>query len=873
VDAAGLTSAEAASRLARDGPNLLPIAARRPAWRRLVAQFVHFFALMLWVAAGLAVVAGLPALAWAIAAVVVLNAVFAFVQEERAEHAAEALHRLLPRRCRVVRDGRARDVDAEQIVAGDRVLLRAGDGVPADLDVVAADAARLDASALTGESAPVAVVAGEPAWMGTYLAVGAVTGVVRATGERTRMAGIARLAQRPPVTPPIVLELRRVVRTISVIAIAVGIGFLVVAALLGERWGESAVFAIGVTVALVPEALLPTVTLALAIGVQRMARRNALVRRLEAVETLGSTTFLCLDKTGTLTRNELAVVALWTPAGEAAMEASGYDPAPAVALPGRALAAAARRLALAAVRASDGSVERRDGRWVAVGEPLDAAVDVLARRLRVDAEADRTARPERRRLPFDPALRRAGAVVGDVLCVKGAPDRILPLCAEVTGAEAALAQMAERGLRVIAVAEGAAPDAAASRAALEHGLVLLGLVGLHDPPRAHARDALAACRRAGIGLAMITGDHPQTALAIARATGLAENGARAVLGADLPADDAALAELVDRDGLVLARVEPEDKLRIARALRQRGHVVAMTGDGVNDAPALREADIGVAMGRSGTDVAREAADLVLLDDDVATIVAAIEQGRGVEANVRRFLTYHLTDNVAELAPFAVWALAGGSIPLAIGVLQVLALDIGTDTLPATALGAERPEGRVLDGPPARGRLLDRSVAVRAFGVLGPTEVVVSMAAFAVTYLAAGWRPGDAFPGGHVALQASGAAFAAIAIGQLANAFACRSAVVPPWRLGWRGNPLLLLAVGIEAVLVVLSLVWAPLADLLGQAAPSAAGLAVALTAAPAVLLADAAHKALTARRARPRSAIIPAWTPTVARRSSRPPAG
>ena len=873
MDAAGLTSAEAASRLARDGPNLLPIAARRPWWRRLAAQFVHFFALMLWVAAALAVVAGLPALAWAIGAVVVLNALFSFVQEERAEHAAEALHRLLPRRCRVIRDGRARDIDADGLVVGDRVLLQAGDGVPADLDVVAADEARVDASSLTGESRHVPLRAGEPAYTGTFLAVGAATGVVTAVGGRTRMAGIARLAQRPPVTPPIVIELRRVVRTISVIAVAVGIAFLVVAALLGERWGESAVFAIGVTVALVPEALLPTVTLALAIGVQRMAHRQALVRRLESVETLGSTTFLCLDKTGTLTLNELAAVALWTPAGALEMEASGYDPGPRVAIGEPGLAAATRRLALTAVRASEGWVEQREGRWAAVGEPLDAAVDVLARRLGVDADADRTARPERRRLPFDPALRRAGAIVGDVLCVKGAPDQILPLCADATGAEAALTAMTGRGLRVIAVAEGPATDPSLPRAVLEHGLVLLGLIGLHDPPRAHARDSLTACRRAGIGLAMITGDHPQTALAIARATGLAGAGAEALLGADLPADDAALAGLVDRDGLVLARIEPEDKLRIARALRQRGHVVAMTGDGVNDAPALREADIGIAMGRSGTDVAREAADLVLLDDDVATIVAAIEQGRGVFANVRRFLTYHLTDNVAELAPFAIWALSGGSIPLAIGVLQVLALDIGTDTLPATALGAERPEGRVLDDPPERGRLLDRAVAVRAFGVLGPTEVVVSMGAFLATYLAAGWRPGDDFPGGQVALQASGAAFAAIALGQLANAFACRSAVASPWRHGWRGNPLLLLAVAIEAVLVLASLVWAPLADLLGQAAPSAAGWAVALMAPPAVLLADAAHKAVARRRARPRSAIIPAWSPTAARRSSRPPAG
>ncbi len=361
-------------------------------------------------------------------------------------------------------------------------------------------------------------------------------------------------------------------------------------------------------------------------------------------------------------------------------------------------------------------------------------------------------------------------VAGDRVLVKGAPDAMFPLCIATRGAADALHALASRGLRVLAVAERrldgeSLPDAAD---AAERGLELLGLIALEDPPRTGAGDAIATCRHAGIRVAMITGDHPATARAIAREVGLLRDDALVVVGKDLPDDDEALGALVDRDGLVVARVTPEDKLRIARALRLRGQVVAMTGDGVNDAPALREAAIGVAMGRSGTDVAREAADLVLLDDDFATVVAAVEQGRSTYANIRRFLTYHLTDNVAELAPFVVWALSGDRIPLALGVLQVLALDIGTDVLPALALGAEPPSGHALDEPPVRRHLLDRAVFLRAFGVLGPVEAFVEMTAFLMVFVAAGWRPGDAFPHGETLLAASGAAFTAVVLGQLAT---------------------------------------------------------------------------------------------------------
>jgi magnesium-transporting ATPase (P-type) len=440
-------------------------------------------------------------------------------------------------------------------------------------------------------------------------------------------------------------------------------------------------------------------------------------------------------------------------------------------------------------------------------------------------------------------------VVGDRLAVKGAPDAVFPRCIVPAGATEALEELAGRGLRVLAVAARDLGDAPPPRSAdvAERDLALLGLVALEDPPRQGAAAAIAACRRAGIRVAMITGDHPETARAIAREVGLLDanpsQNELVVVGKRLPADDGMLGALLDRDGAVVARVSPEDKLRIARALRRRGHVVAMTGDGVNDAPALSEAAIGVAMGRSGTDVAREAADLVLLDDDFATIVAAVEQGRSTFSNIRRFLTYHLTDNVAELTPFVVWALSGGRFPLAIGVLQILALDIGTDILPALALGAEPPAADVLERSPIRHHLLDRHLFTRAFGVLGPVEAALELAAFLAVFLTSGWRPSGAFPHGATLLAASGAAFSAVVLGQVANAFACRSTLWPPWRIGWTTNRLLLGAIVAELGMLAAFLCIPPVADLLDQAPPSLAGWAVALLAIPAVLAADALHKA------------------------------
>lgn len=840
----GLTSAQAAAKLKSEGPNELPRPRGTPWWRRLAAEMVHFFALLFWAAGGLAFVAGLPQLGIAIFVVVVLNGMFAFAQEERAQHAAEGLRRMLPRQATVLRDGRPQVIGAGELVVDDVVLLVEGDRISADARVIEASGLSVDTSAMTGESVPEHPSSSDPVFAGCFVVEGQARVGVTATGAHTRLAGIATLASARRFTQtPLRRELTRVSRVIALVAVGVGVSFYCIALLVGMPSSDGFLFAVGVTVALVPEGLLPTVTLSLAMGAQRMAHRHALVRHLEAVQTLGSTTFICTDKTGTLTQNRMAVVEVWTPHGTATIEGIGYEPSGAIHSDSDDVVSETRRVATAAARCSSGRIELVDGAWLPRGDPMDAAVDAFARRVGAQAVGvDEDAIVQE--FSFDARRRRTSVVASRTVMVKGAPDAILPLCSNVPGAADALGRLAGRGLRVLAVAAReleSAEDVPSSPDAAERHLELLGLVAFEDPPRPGVEDVMADCRRAGIRVAMITGDHPATAEAIAQETGLS-TGRKALLGSELPTDLRELGELLDHDGLVVARVDPETKLGIARALQRRGHVVAMTGDGVNDAPALREAAIGVAMGKSGTDVAREAADVVLLDDDFGTIVAAIEQGRSTFANIRRFLTYHLADNVAELTPFVVWALSGGNFPLAIGVLQVLALDIGTDVFPALALGAEPPDERTLDKPPVRGHLLDGKLMFRAFAVLGAVEAVVAMVAFVGSFVIDGWRPGMPFLTGNALMMASGTAFVAIVLGQAANAFACRSTTRPAWAVSLRSNPLLIAAVAAELLVLACLVLVEPVARLLGHAPPSLAGLALAAVAIPAVIGVDTAYK-------------------------------
>jgi magnesium-transporting ATPase (P-type) len=778
----------------------------------------HFFAVMLWAASGLAFVGGMPQLGVAIIAVIVLNGLFSFAQEYRAERAIRALSALLPATAVVRRDGRKTTVPASELVPGDIVLLAEGDRISADARVLRCAGLKVGNSLLTGESEPVlrddhaldqaaaeVVDAANLVFAGTFVTSGSVTVAVAATGARTRLGAISALTgtivRRPT---PLRFQLNRAVRFIATVAVASGVALFGVSLLLGERWGDGFLFAVGVIVALVPNGLLPTLTLSLSMSATRMARRGALVRRLESVETLGATTVICSDKTGTITANEMTARTIAIRGRHYTATGSGVRPRRHAT--GRCSAPGGRGTGAGeAAAAGGGAVHRRADR--AAGRPR--ALLVLARKAGVEREQAERGAHRVREFPFESARQRMSTIhtlpsgALEVL-TKGSPEAILQACTSHRDADRTLPldpgvrasvqadveQLAADGLRVLAFArrELPGPGLPSTPEEAEYGLELLGLVGMADPVRPEVPDAMRRCQRAGIRVVMITGDHPATARSVAAKAGLPTG--RVILGSELPGDDTVLAKLADPAVAVLARVAPEAKLRIAKALQSLDEVVAMTGDGVNDAPALRQADIGVAMGVVGTDVAREAADFVLLDDNFAHIVQAVEEGRAAFDNIKRFLTYHLTDNVAELTPFVVWALSAGRIPLMITVLQVLALDLGTDILPALALGAERPEAGVMARPPRprRARLLDRRVLGRSFGFLGPVEAAVSMAMLPLgAALFFGW-PAQPLPrDGAGKLVLSTMVFAAIVLMQMTVALQCRGTPASLWSIRPFGN--------------------------------------------------------------------------------------
>ena len=887
----GLTTKEADGLLRLVGPNRLPRAPGPGVVAKLFAQLTHFFALMLWVASALALIGSLPQLAIAIVLVILINGVFSFAQEERATRAAEALSALMPVVVEVIRDGRRIRVPADVLVPGDIVHLREGVRVSADARLIESDGLLIDASTMTGESVPVERTARPledmPATLtearnlvlaGTHVVAGSGTAVVVRTGPSTVLGGIAHMTASVVRRPtPLQTDLHRTVKLIATFAVSAGVLFFAASAARGQPLQDGFLFAVGVIVALVPEGLLPTVTLALAISAVRMSRRGALVRHTESVETLGATTVICSDKTGTMTTNEMTVRTLLTGTHRVVARGSGWAPGGALLAEDRPLSDAHRAALGPVLRAAalcgDAEIEMADGRWRCAGDPTEGALVTFAGKGGVD-RADEAARtPRIREFAFESVRMRMSTLHalpdGSVeLLVKGAPESVIRACTGewIGGTVQSLGDQRVRdilgnvdalsgeGLRVLALANRRVQSGnlSTSSSEIERELTLLGLVGLEDPVRPEMPAAIARCRRAGIRVIMVTGDHPRTAASVARTVGI--EGEDAVLGETLPDDDRALQELLADPQLgVLARVEPEQKLRIAAALQRNGHVVAMTGDGVNDAPALRQADIGVAMGITGTDVAREAADLVLLDDNFTHIVEAVEEGRGAFDNTRHFLTYHLTDNVAELAPFVAWALSAGSIPLLLTVLQVLALDIGTDLLPALALGAEAPAPGTMDRPPRRAseHLLDRGVLLRAFAWLGPIEALLSIGvALAIAAVQLGWLPWNPLPVSDSATATmSGGLFTAIVLMQMANAFGCRSDIRSA-STDVLGNRLLLIAVSVEAVTLAVFLYVPALARPLGGNAPT--GVAWLLVAATPVILtvAENGRKRIVAREAR-----------------------
>jgi calcium-translocating P-type ATPase len=793
-------------------------------------------ALLLWLAAALAAVSGSGTLAIAIVVVILLNAAFAFWQESQAERAVEALRAYLPNEVWTFRDGIVRRTPVRVLVPGDVVMLEEGQQVPADLRMVTG-AVEVDNSALTGESIPVlrsADATDDADWIldspvlvfsGTAIISGSGEGVVFASGAHTELGRIAALSQRlRPETSPLELQVRRVAWMIAAVAVGVGIAFLPVGLLAGLSLSAAATFAIGLLVANVPEGLLPTITLALATGVRAMAARGAVVKRLSAVETLGSTTTICTDKTGTLTANELTADAV-------AVTDEVPDDSP--------IRTAVARVAVRCTTADLASGE---------GDPTEIALLEMARRSGIVLDAGERDAARWVVHPFEARFRRMTTVDRIdgryIVSVKGAPEEVLPRCIEALSedgtpvvlgdglrrrVELAAGRLADRGLRVLAIATcdwGPAlttkippPD----RVYIERDLCLVGLVGLADRVRPGVGQAVATCHAAGIRIHMITGDHAATAAEIARQVGIEVRGV-----VDCAADEVSegeLAELLTGKGeLVFSRATPETKLRIADALHQSGQIVAMTGDGVNDAPALRKADIGVAMGAKGTDVAREAAAVVLTDDNFATLTAGVEEGRRVFDNVRKFVLYIFAHAVPEIAPFLVFALSGGVIPLPLTVLQILAIDLGTETLPALALGREPAEPGLMERPPRPRRegVITGRLLVRAWGVMGLLSAVLVLMIFLLVLWRAGWHPGAPVgPGTALDLayrQATTATFAGIVACQVGTAFAARTERTSLRSIGLSSNRLLLWAILGELVFTAVVVYFPPAQRVFGTAA-------------------------------------------------------
>ncbi|HET7754675.1 MAG TPA: cation-translocating P-type ATPase [Anaeromyxobacteraceae bacterium] len=759
----GLSAAEAGARLERHGRNELPAAARVPAWRRFLAQFKDVLTILLLVATVVSFVAWwierdsvLPYEALTILVIVLVNGVLGFVEESRAEHALAALESMSAPSARVFRDGDLRMIPTAELVPGDVLALEEGDTVPADARVLEAIALRAAESALTGESTPVSkdteslaedAALGDQTNMifsGTAIAAGRGRAVVTATGAATELGRIAGSLQRTRDTAtPLQKELDRVGKLLglAVIAIAVVMSATILLVEHLRSLGDLVdvlLLAVSLAVAAVPEGLTAVTTVVLSLGTQRMAKRNVIVRKLSSVETLGSTTTICSDKTGTLTRNEMTVRSVVTASGRVDLTGIGYDPSGEVQQDGRSvddpalLDEVAKALA-AGDLANNAKLVRNSDRWVVQGDPTEGALVVAARKVGHAAGTLHRRYPRVGEVPFSSERKLMSTAHTDaeddaraVIFVKGAPDVLLSRCSaervgdgarELTRARRdeilrSVDELAASALRTLGVAYRSVPREEVNGDVdeeVEQALVFLGVVGMIDPPRPEAGASVADAKRAGVRPVMITGDHPITAAAIAVELGIAPKGAKAIVGTQIQSmDDERLRETV-REVSVYARVAPEHKLRIVEALHANGEIAAMTGDGVNDAPALKAADIGVAMGITGTDVAKGAADMVLTDDNFASIVAAVEEGRSIFANIQRFLLFLLSSNIGEvLVMFLGVVFAGriGLVPdegsaLVVPLLatQILWINLLTDSGPALALGVEPADHDVMLRPP------------------------------------------------------------------------------------------------------------------------------------------------------------------------------
>jgi len=837
----GLTAAEARARLAAHGRNELASEKPLPAWKKFLAQFQDILVILLLaatsVSAGLWLYersTALPYEALAILAIVLLNAIMGYIQQRRAEKAVEALRQISAAHANVIRDGERQSIPAAEVVPGDIILIAEGDTIPADARLIQSIALQTAEAALTGESLPVSKEVAPIAekvgpgdrknmiFSATAATYGRGKAVVVSTGMGTEMGRIAgMLKETPRDTTPLQRELDRVGKLLGIVVVAIAAVMMVTIILVGNVTGVSAIFAalllgVALAVAAVPEGLPAVVTAVLALGVQRMANRNAIVRHLAAVETLGSADVIASDKTGTLTKNEMTVRVVVTASGRVSLSGAGYAPEgelrqeiegviageqPA-ALEGALRAELERALAVGD-RANNAELHEREGRWTVRGDPTEGALLVAARKAGLEASVLEERFERVGEVPFSSERKLMTTIHTDaeqqdrvLVFTKGAPDILLARCSqELCGGERrpltserrakilhTNEELAGGALRTLGVAFRSLPKDIFAReqadARVEQDLVFAGLIGMIDPPRPEAKEAVRRAKTAGIRPMLITGDHPKTAAAIAAELGIAENG-RALAGDDLEKmADAALDRAV-REISVYARVAPEHKLRIVRALQRQGATVAMTGDGVNDAPALKTADIGVAMGVTGTDVSKEAADMVLADDNFATIVAAVEEGRAIFANIRKFLRYLLSSNIGEVMTMflgvvlarviGLTAPHGEAFPLPLLATQILWINLVTDGAPALALGVDPPEPGAMEHPPR-----PRSEGVITGRMWAGISFVGSVMALGTLAVLDGALPGGLLEGSGNIGYAQTMAFTTLMMFQLFNLFNARS---------------------------------------------------------------------------------------------------
>lgn len=871
----GLTAEEAVKRLGKYGRNVIAQKKGKPVIIVFLVNFISLMAILLWIGGAIAFIAQMPELGIAIWLVNVINGVFSFCQEYRAGKATEALKKMLPSNARVVRDGKEQQISAEELVPGDVMIVEEGDKISADARLIMSNDLQVNQSTLTGESNPVrrsadAVInddlngfeVPDLIFTGTSVSSGTGRAVVTATGMNTEFGKIANLTQTmKEVQSPLQRELDKLTKQISIIAVGFGAVFFVAAGfIVHEPLAEAFIFALGMMVAFIPEGLLPTVTLSLAMAVQRMAKEHALVKRLSAVETLGCTTVICSDKTGTLTQNEMTVCHAWLPGKKFDVTGLGYAPEGEIICDGKKVTVTdnkdLRMLFAAAALCSNARIvppDEQNDKYMVLGDPTEACLGVVAEKAGIIPEKEVERTPRIRELPFDSGRKRMSTIhllerpvngCKRVAYIKGAPKEVMELCTTVMkdGVAAEMSEdmrreimaandnYASMGLRVLAVAVRYLGDDEGLPAALsaytpemiEQKMMFVGLVAMMDPPRPEVADAVAQCHRAHIRIIMITGDYGLTAESIAKRIGIVKGEhPRIISGVELEKmEDSALKEALS-DEVIFARVAPEQKYRVVSALQELGHIVAVTGDGVNDSPALKKADIGVAMGISGTDVAKEAAEMILTDDNFASIVRAIKEGRAVYSNIRKFLLYIFNSNMSEAVPSGAFLFSRGGIPLPLTVMQILSVDLGTDMLPALGLGTELPEEGVMDKPPraANESLLNKRLLILAFLWYGLIESAISMGAYFFTQAMNGWAPGMPLIGsGVIYRQATTMALASIVFSQIGVVLCARTEKQSIFKKGIFSNKNVVKGIIFE-ILLITALIYVPFMNKIFQTAP------------------------------------------------------